>query len=254
MLKINKMILCFCLTGCTLSDAVQYDVSALNGAEREKNALYCRKNPAPSGSEKGSDAAGTASKKTCEDPNKRARDDEIEYMAVIKQANLLATEYRRGAAAAARGQDVGAVGIILSAGTAAGGLLFGSSLNLVKGAGLGAGLMNSNMSYFKPRRAQISLLSAADQANCVADAGSPKPLNDADLAAGRLKIEAALGKIQNALMLSLVKDTPDYDALVDALYKIGTAGASRQAITAAEKTGNSLNALSARIDACLSPI
>lgn len=67
--------------------------------------------------------------------------------------------------------DVITLGLIGAAGTAAGGLLFETSTNVLKAAGLAAGALGSMNSYFKPAQASEALLRGAEQLICIERAG-----------------------------------------------------------------------------------
>ena len=64
-------------------------------------------------------------------------------------------------------QDLTAFAIIGSAATAAGGLLFGASTDLIKVTGLTAGTVLALNNYVKPSEAAKVLLDASDQLLCV---------------------------------------------------------------------------------------
>ncbi|WP_141150963.1 hypothetical protein [Martelella alba] len=204
------LILVLISSGCTLSQVGGFEDAAAYDAACFREKLYEAVN-----------FSEGCPRRTNEAPSIRAGyyNERFEYLARAEYANQLSYQYRRAARRASQGQDFGAVSIIASAGTAAGGLLFGSSLNLVKGAGLAAGLADANLGYFQPKQAQLSLLLAASKANCIATAAQPEPL---DMVAGRQVLNDAISAVEISLAEALVRDTPSFETLVAALRAAGT--------------------------------
>ncbi|WP_292648508.1 hypothetical protein, partial [Mesorhizobium sp.] len=92
--------------------------------------------------------------------------DPRSYAGNVEYAKRLADEYMRLSDQASSAQDAAALGLIASAGVAAGGLLYGGSTDLIKGAGLAAGSLGATTTYFKPGEASSDLLDAAEQLLC----------------------------------------------------------------------------------------
>ncbi|MDI7863353.1 hypothetical protein MRS76_15455 [Rhizobiaceae bacterium n13] len=135
----------------------------------------------------------------------------------IDYADLLAGKYMALSDQASRAQDMTAVGLIVSAGVAAGGLLYDANLNLIKGAGLAGGTIAAGSTYFRPGETSAALLDAAEQLICIRKAGEPF------LATYRKSTDA--GEIVNGGILSvrvnlrkkLSRTLPDYRSLVESL-------------------------------------
>ncbi|MGO6784011.1 hypothetical protein [Rhizobium ruizarguesonis] len=143
--------------------------------------------------------------------NTRTLADTIHY------ADLLAGQYIALSDRASGVQDVTAVGLIASAGVAAGAMLYDANLNLVKGAGLAAGTIAAGSAYFRPGETSAALLDAAEQLICIRKAGEPY------LEAYRTSEDA--GEIVNGGILNvrvnlrkkLSRTLPDYRSLVESL-------------------------------------
>ncbi|MGO7301403.1 hypothetical protein ACC718_32875 [Rhizobium ruizarguesonis] len=143
--------------------------------------------------------------------NTRTLADTIHY------ADLLAGQYIALSDWASGVQDVTAVGLIASAGVAAGAMLYDANLNLVKGAGLAAGTIAAGSAYFRPGETSAALLDAAEQLICIRKAG------ELYLEAYRTSEDA--GEIVNGGILNvrvnlrkkLSRTLPDYRSLVESL-------------------------------------
>ncbi len=129
-------------------------------------------------------------------------------------AAALAGEYMRLADDASRTEDLAALGIISSAGVAAGALLYDANVNLLKGAGLSAAMIAAGRNYAKPSESAQHLLNAAEGMLCVASAArSTDPAVQAT-AAGL--VDDAINRIRLDLRKRLARQAPSYRDIVDA--------------------------------------
>ncbi|MBB6486856.1 hypothetical protein [Rhizobium lusitanum] len=134
-----------------------------------------------------------------------------------KLAGALADQYITLSDQASSAQDIAALGIIASAGVAAGGMLYDANLNLIKGAGLAAGTLTASSTYFKPGETSSALLDAAEQMICLRKAGEPylaKFGNDPQ--AGEI-LKGGILTVRLNLRKRLNRTLPDYRNLVENL-------------------------------------
>jgi len=136
-----------------------------------------------------------------------------------KYAQLLSDEYLKQAATASDTQDAISLGVIGAAATGAGGLLFNSGFDLIKGAGLAAGTTTAVGNYLKPGETVLALLNAAEQLVCIAKSGQlaepiVKPDHDAELAAVEI-LAIGIRQARINLRKTLVRQRPDYNTLLN---------------------------------------
>ncbi|MGO7837223.1 hypothetical protein [Rhizobium johnstonii] len=135
----------------------------------------------------------------------------------IRYADLLAGKYIALSDQASGVQDVTALGLIATAGVAAGGLLYDANLNLVKGAGLGAGTIVAGSSYFRPGETSAALLDGAEQLICIRKAGEPFLVAyRASEDAGEI-VNGGILNVRVNLRKKLSRTLPDYRSLVESL-------------------------------------
>ncbi|OJJ12972.1 hypothetical protein BKI51_02585 [Alphaproteobacteria bacterium AO1-B] len=136
-------------------------------------------------------------------------------------AEELATIYIQESDGLSIAQDAVALGIIGAAATSAGGLLYGASTDLIKGAGLAAGTAGALTTYVGPKESSIALLNAADQMLCISRAGRV-----ADTAFGKGKntdqkseqiLDTAIRQSRLKLRKALAKQLPDYSDVVNSI-------------------------------------
>ncbi len=140
--------------------------------------------------------------------------DPRSYAGNVEYAKRLADEYMALSDQASSAQDAAALGLIASAGVAAGGLLYGGSTDLIKGAGLAAGSLGATTTYFKPGEASTDLLDAAEQLLCISKVSYPPP---DDPVAGSEIIRQGVMTVRLNLRKKLSHTLPDYKQLVETL-------------------------------------
>ncbi|WP_206615928.1 hypothetical protein [Rhizobium sp. WSM1325] len=135
----------------------------------------------------------------------------------IHYADLLANKYIALSDQASGAQDMAAVGLIASAGVAAGGLLYDADLNLIKGAGLAGGTIAAGSTYFRPGETSAALLDAAEQLVCIRKAGEPFLVSyRTSTAAGEI-VNGGILNVRVNLRKKLSRTLPDYRSLVESL-------------------------------------
>jgi len=144
---------------------------------------------------------------------------------------------------ASSAQDVAALGLIASAGVAAGGLVYGSSIDLIKGAGLAAGTLTATTSYFKPGEASTALLAAAGQLICLTKVADLQLVGEIEATP---ILRNAIQTIRLNLRRSLAHTLPDYSQLVQALQTAATPRGARLV-----QEDESLTQFRAAIAACI---
>ncbi|UQS66917.1 hypothetical protein M5D98_11570 [Mesorhizobium opportunistum] len=140
--------------------------------------------------------------------------DPRSYAGNVEYAKRLADEYMRLSDRASSAQDAAALGLIASAGVAAGGLLYGGSTDLIKGAGLAAGSLGATTTYFSPGKASSDLLDAAEQLLCISKVSDPPPY---DQVTGSEIIRQGVMTVRLNLRKKLNHTLPDYKQLVETL-------------------------------------
>lgn len=139
----------------------------------------------------------------------------------IDYARRLGDYYLQLAGEATAGQDALALGVISAAATASGGLLFGSSVDFVKGATLGGATTSQVGAYLQPGEASQFLVNAAEQLACISGSAlvAERTLGD-DPDFERRAIDVAENAIRNVrinLRKSLARQTPNYASVVEQL-------------------------------------
>jgi hypothetical protein len=163
----------------------------------------------------------------------------------VNYASALVGEYIRLADSASRAEDVAALGIISSAGVGAGALLFDAPANLLKGAGLAAGMIAAGRSYSKPGESAHHLLNAAEGMLCVARASKSASrevqAKDAEL------VDWAIDRIRLDLRRKLERQAPNYRDIVEAAKTVDASKSAGtwEALSTSEK-------LSSALDTCVS--
>lgn len=174
--------------------------------------------------------------------------NEYRYSDNIYYAKALAKEYIIYSDRASRSHDLIAILTIGSAATAAGGILYGAHMDVIKGAGLAAGSINASASYFKPRKTSIWLINAAEQLLCIANKGREvQHILKYDTEAAGILNEGIL-KVRLKLRKALIRDTPDYSDILKKLTEDKTKGAEFRE----EKNNNrfAIDGLREKIEAC----
>lgn len=136
-------------------------------------------------------------------------------------AGGLAVSYMRLSDRSSAQQDMLAGGLIASAATAAGGIVYGANGDLIKGAALAAGSIGVVDTYLKPGATTVALLVASKKMNCVQHAGlwaANGGLNEDDNAISM--IAAAMTKIQTALRLEVKRDLQSYQDLLKSILSV----------------------------------
>lgn len=163
-------------------------------------------------------------------------------------AFALAHVYTRLSDQASSSEDIAAAGIIGSAGVGAGSMLYDANLNLLKSAGLAAGLITAGRNYTKPFESAEHLLNAAEAMLCisnVADMVSVELQTDAN---ARL-LDSAIDSVRLDLRRKLQRQAPDFTKLRDAfksLEDLPTDGRMKLQFTQSKEN------LSADLDICIS--
>jgi hypothetical protein len=165
----------------------------------------------------------------------------------INYANALAGEYMRLADSASRAQDWAALGIISSAGVAAGALAYDANVNLLKGAGLSAAMIAAGRNYAKPGESVAHLLNAAEGMLCVASAARSANPAVQDASAGL--VDDAINSIRLDLRKKLERQAPNYRDIVEAAK-----AADVDRSTGRQAFFTTVNGLSIRLDACVSKV
>jgi hypothetical protein len=150
-------------------------------------------------------------------------------------AQKLADEYLKQATTASETQDAIAFGTIGAAATGAGGLLYNSGFDLIKGAGLAAGTTAAVGNYLKPDETILALLDAAEQLVCIAKSGEMaesqfgQKAEEAGIDTHVVEAVDILGVgIRQArihLRKKLVRQRPDYTSLLNQLSNTASASA-----------------------------
>lgn len=158
----------------------------------------------------------------------------------INIAGQLAESYLKSADSAAHHQDVAATGVIGAAATAAGGLLYGGNLSLIRGAGLAAGTIGALDGYYDQGEVSRALINAANQMACIASVGSQAstknksavPDDDAD-AADVLRL--AILKVRVNLRSAMARQMPEFSSVIE---EIKNSSVERQVRQANERDAN----------------
>lgn len=160
--------------------------------------------------------SGCASSVTREDISIYKKNDTSTYAGTLKYSTELADKYLDLSSNARTFQDLVAVGLIGAAGVASGGALYGSSLDLIKGAGLAAGATSALSSYIRPAKHSNDLLLAAEQLTCVWKAGNAFTGSRADGEAIEI-LKSGIRTIRINLRKKLNREIPNYAQLVENL-------------------------------------
>jgi len=159
---------------------------------------------------------GCASTVTREDIRIYKENDTSTYAGALKYSTVLADKYLDLSSNARTFQDLVAVGLIGAAGVASGGALYGSSLDLIKGAGLAAGATSALSSYVRPAKHSNDLLLAAEQLTCVWKAGNAYTGSRNNAEAVEI-LKSGIRTIRINLRKKLNRDIPNYAQLVENL-------------------------------------
>ncbi|MCA1408208.1 hypothetical protein I6F26_24780 [Ensifer sp. IC3342] len=143
--------------------------------------------------------------------------DNDPYVNGINYARNLADLYMEQASKASTAKDFAAAGLLGSAGVAAGGLLYGSHLDLIKGAGLAAGAITSTTSYTKQDVAEDALLRGAEALICVAGVAQKETTAFQNNTEAAGVVSDATLRIRLNVRKKLIRQVPEYSALVDRL-------------------------------------
>lgn len=143
--------------------------------------------------------------------------DREPYANAINYARNLAELYMEQASKASTAKDVMAAGLLGTAGVAAGGLMYGAHLDLIKGAGLAAGGITSSNSYLKPEEVENALLSASEALLCVAGVAQQGNASFYSSSEAADIVTDATLRIRLNVRKKLSRQVPDYSALVDRL-------------------------------------
>ncbi|MCA1494603.1 hypothetical protein I6F11_27355 [Ensifer sp. NBAIM29] len=148
--------------------------------------------------------------------------DRNPYINAINYARNLAELYIGQASKASAAKDAAAAGLLGAAGVAAGGLLYGAHLDVLKGAGLAAGAATSTSSYVKPEIAETALLSAAEALMCVAGVAQQRSATFRGDAEAASIVSDAILTIRLNLRKKLSRQLPDYGVLLDRFRSAGS--------------------------------
>ncbi len=166
----------------------------------------------------------------------------------VNYARALADEYIKYADSAATAENLAAAGILAAAATAAGGMLYGAHVDLLKGAGLAAGTITATRGYAEPVRAASDLLNAAEGLVCIANAGrvTSKAVQKDWRAAGVL--DDGIRAIRLGLRKKLLRDSPDYN---DILTKIKDTYREKNVALMNSDASESLEVLEVKVNVCV---
>lgn len=103
--------------------------------------------------------------------------------------------------------------------------MYGSHLDLIKGAGLAAGTITATRGYFKPGEAAPFLLDAADGMLCIASVGRSPQFKPVE--AGAPIVDDAISRIRLDLRKKLLRRAPDYQDVIDAIKSTTTDDAQK---------------------------
>jgi hypothetical protein len=140
------------------------------------------------------------------------------YTGRVNYAAALAGEYMRLADRASQTEDLAALGIISAAGVGAGALLYDAPLNLLKGAGLAAGMTAAGRNYAKPGESAQHLLNAAEGMLCIASAAGLAPATVRTT--GAELVDLAINRVRLDLRRKLQRQAPSYRDIVDAVKTV----------------------------------
>ncbi|KQU08042.1 hypothetical protein ASG68_23585 [Rhizobium sp. Leaf453] len=165
----------------------------------------------------------------------------------VNYAAALAGKYIQLADNASRTEDVAALGIISSAGVAAGALLYDANVNLLKGAGLSAGMIAAGRNYTKPGESAQHLLNAAEGMLCVSGIARSATKEVQDTSAAL--VDDAINRIRLDLRRKLERQAPNYRDILDAAkaYEANKAAATSGFVSTS-------SALSAGLETCISKV
>lgn len=169
-----------------------------------------------------------------------------DYYGRVNYAAELAKEYMKMADNAGSAEDFAAIGIISAAGVAAGGLMYGSHLDLIKGAGLAAGTITATRGYFKPGEAAPFLLDAADGMLCIASVARSPQFTPVE--AGAPIVDDAISRIRLDLRKKLLRRAPDYQGIINAIKAMTTDNAEKNI---AQTLVSSTDVLSDKLNLCV---
>ncbi|MEP2706518.1 MAG: hypothetical protein ABJQ71_05950 [Roseibium sp.] len=158
-------------------------------------------------------------------------------------AENLATLYLEESDKLSYTQEAIALGIIGAGATAAGGLLFSTSTNVIKAAGLAAGTAGALGTYIKPKENSAALLNSADRMMCIANSGriAASELSKSTDRESRQLMDTGIRRGRILLRKELTRNAPNYSDVLAQIRGLETNNVDlRRAISANLFAGDSI--------------